>query len=336
MSDLSPKENLMRVLNHKIPGWIPNVRKEIINYWPAELAERAPGNGSPQQALGGTGFDWFGVHWTFQEENGSSMVSHEYPALLIDITQWRECVKFPDLDAIDWGAAYKRDAHIFNPEKVVCVTLLNGMFERLHSLMGMEEACCALLLEPEEVYDFFEAVANHKIKLMEKLITNFPIDLIEIHDDWGHKNNSFFSPELWSRLLKPHVKRLTDYGRERGIKLRFHSCGKVDNLMDLMVEAGIENWSSAQTVNDIESIIKRYGDRLVIAGGMDLQIFTSPGMTDEKMDAIVAERIDNLCRGGAFLPYGTSSIPPLNASIERVLEARRDFFKNPENHKIPA
>lgn len=335
MAELTPKENMIRVLKHQIPERIPNLLKDTISYLPPEVAERAPGDGSIAQKLGGTGYDWFGIHWTFQPHAGASMVSHEYPPLLEDITQWKEVVKFPDLDAIDWAAIAERDKDKFDPQKLCTITLLNGMFERLHALMGMEEACCALLLEPEATYEFFGAVADHKIKLMDKLVTHFPVDQIELHDDWGHHTNAFFGADTWEELLAPHIKRIVAFAKEKDVFLRFHSCGKVESLIPSMVEAGIDHWSSAQTINDIENIIKNYGDRLVLTGGMDWEELKKPGITKEEAKAIVTDKVLKLCRGGALIPFGGSSVPLVNPVLEEILSEQKDFFKNPENCKLP-
>ena len=326
MPKLTVRENLIRVLNHQIPEWIPNVRQDSCDYLPPEIAERAPGDGSPEQRLGGTGFDWFGVHWTFQADIRASMVSHEYPPLLTDVTKWKEVVKFPDLDAIDWQTAAERDKGRFQRDKLCSITLLNGMFERLHSLMGMTEACCALMLEPEAVYAFFEAVADHKIRLMEKIVEHYQVDLIELHDDWGFQNNSFFDHNTWNSLIRPHIERIVACGRKLGIFLRFHSCGKIDNLIPYMVEAGIEHWSSAQTINDLEMIVREFGSRLVITGAMDLDVLKEPGITKEEMKTIVIGQIRKLGGRGSVLPAAASSVPGVAEVINEVLAEQTDFI----------
>jgi hypothetical protein len=334
MSELTAKENYLLVMDHKVPERIPNSRSDVSDYCPLEIAERAPGDGSFEQRFGGTGYDWFGVHWTFQPHVGASTVSPGYPPLLEDITKWKSKVVFPDLAAFDWAAMAERDAHRYDPEKLGCITLLNGMFERLHSLMGMTDACCALLLESEAVFDFFGKVADHKIRLMEKIIDNYPVQMIEIHDDWGHSNSSFFSPETWQSLIEPHLKRIISFGREKGIYLRFHCCGKVDNLMDLMVNAGIEHWSSVQTINDIRTILKTYGDRLTLTGGMDLAELKVPGISKEAIKSIVTRQVVDFCKGGALIPFAAASVPGLVEILNEVLDEQKDYFKNSENRLL--
>jgi hypothetical protein len=321
-------------MNHKVPERIPNSRLDVSDYCPLEIAERAPGDGTFEQRFGGTGYDWFGVHWTFQAFAGASMVSPEYPHILGDAASWKSVVKFPDLEAFDWAAMAKRDSPRYDPDKLGCVTILNGWFERLHSLMGMAEACCALLMEPGAVSDFFGAVTDHKIKLMEKVVAHYPIQMIEIHDDWGHAGNSFFSPEAWRELIEPHVKRIVAFGREKGVYLRFHCCGKVDNLVDLMVGAGIEHWSSVQTINDVRSILKTYGDRLSLTGGMDLDVLKAPGISREEMKRIATKQVLDLCKGGALVPFAAATVPGLVEVLNELLEEQKDYFKDPENRLI--
>ena len=336
MSNLTPKENYIKVLNHQVPDWIPKVRQDEVNYIPVEIAERAPGDGSIEQVLGGTGFDWFGVHWVFQPHVRAATVSHEYPPILTDIRKWKEDVKFPDMEAIDWAAAAERDKDVFDPDKLANITLLNGPFERLHALMGMSEACMALLIEPEACYDFFGAVVDHKIRVMEKILEYYPVDQIELHDDWGHQENQFFSVEVWENLLGPHIRRLVKFGKDNNIFLRFHSCGKIENLIPSMVDAGIEHWTSAQTINDIESILKNYGDRLVLTGGMDLASLKLGAIPKEEMKAIVKEQIFKLCKGGALLPFGSSAVVGLKETINEIIDENADFFEKPENRVLPA
>jgi hypothetical protein len=334
VAGLTPKENYLLVMNHQVPERIPNSRLDVSDYIPLEIAERAPGDGSFEQRFGGTGLDWFGVHWVFQASAGASMVDPEYPHMLEDVTRWKAEVKFPDLEAFDWAAMAKRDASRFDPNKLGCITILNGMFERLHSLMGMAEACCALLMEPTAVFDFFGAITEHKLKLMEKIIAHYPIQMIEYHDDWGHANDSFFSRETWSSLIEPHMKRIIAFAREKGIHLRLHCCGKADRLVDLMVAAGIEHWSSVQTINDVRNILKKYGHRLSLTGGMDLDVLKAPGIGREEMKRIATKQVIDFCKGGALVPFAAATVPGLVEVLNEVLEDQKDYFKNPENRLL--
>lgn len=336
MTAITSRENALLALEHKVPEYIPSLKFECYNFLIPELLERGPSHG-PHEPFGGTGFDWFGVHWTFIPSVRAPMVSHEYPPLLNDITKWKEVVRFPDLNAVDWASASARDLSdpAFTRDKLSQLVILNGPFERMHSLMGMVDALCSLKTDSEACYDFFGAVIDYKMSLIDKILKYYPIDLLDFHDDWGHQHNSFFSVETWCDLLKPHVKKLTSFCKEKGVHLQWHSCGYVENLIPEMVDAGIEHWSSCQAVNNIENIIKEYGSKLTVFGGMDLEEYKASDMTLEKLTELVGQRIDKLCKGGALLPLGLNVIPGLAEAVTNALAVRKDFFKNPENCILP-
>jgi hypothetical protein len=259
------------------------------------------------------------------------MVDPDEKHFLDDIADWREKLVFPDLDAIDWAAAAQRDLTdpAYDPDKLRQVTLLNGPFERLHALMGMENALCSLLTDPEECYDFFGAMTDFKIRLMDKIMEHYPVDIFHFHDDLGHQRNSFFSPDLFVSLLKPHFSRLAAHAKEKNVILQWHSCGYVENLLPEVIDAGIEHWSSCQTVNDIGKIVREYGDRLTVCGGFDLEAYRSPDLHIEVLKDLVSARIDDLCRGGAVFPMGPSAFPAIGSAIASALLERGDFFHHP-------
>ena len=117
------------------------------------------------------GYDWWGVHWTATDNTGGMFTpTVGYPPVLTDITKWRAQVKFPDISNIYWEAAAKRDTARLDPNKLTdFYGLGNGLFERLHFLMGFEEAMYALMEEPEECAALVSAIADFYIQIIEKL-----------------------------------------------------------------------------------------------------------------------------------------------------------------------
>lgn len=332
---LTPKENLLKLYNHEIPERIPNAWEDMFRWMPKEILERGPAR-EGESELGGTGYDWFGVHWTYTPQTNAATPSPGYDPILTDITKWREQVKFPDLDAIDWEAAWERDRKNpgYSPDKMACATFLNGPFERLHALMGFEEALVSIMLEPESCREFFEEVVTFKIKLLDKMTAYYPVDILEQHDDYGHQQNAFMSVEQWEELLAPPMKRLVDHCREKGIIFQLHSCGKVESLIPSFIKIGIEHWSSCQPMNDLEGILHKYGDRLTLwAGGSAFLKYDKDNLDDDKRRAILEDQIFKFCKGGAFIP-GVRN-PDFAEMFSKMMEEKRDYYKNPENCKLP-
>ena len=330
---MTRRDNYIRFLRRQDPEFIPDARVDQNALGFTVLNERGPAD--PENPMVNEGMDWFGVMWKYVPNVCAPMVDPAYPPLLEDICDWREIVKFPDLDKIDFkaGAEKELSSPNYDPDKLNLIVLPYGCFERMHCLMGMENACCALMTDPEECAAFFEAVMDYKLKLLDKLCEAFPVDAVEYSDDWGHQHSTFFSPEVYRTLIMPQIKRFTAECERRDLPLIVHCCGKVETIIEDMMEAGIKNWSSVQTVNDVDALIRKYGDKLTFTGGMD--VFGGKKVSPEEMDRIVGERIDTMCRGGALIPFGTSVVEGLPEAACKAVAERPHFFLDPKNRILP-
>ena len=84
-----------------------------------------------------------------------------------------------------------------DPSKITGYVMQDGLFERLLSLCPAEESLSWLLEEPEDAAEFFEAVADYKIALIEKLFREWaPFDLLINSDDWGTQISTFMAPSV--------------------------------------------------------------------------------------------------------------------------------------------
>ena len=323
---MTRRENLLKFLGHEIPEWIPNYRQDTQVYTPPETLERS----SCKEG----GKDWFGVQWAYEPTIRGFMPDTRCDPFLDDITQWESRVHFPDLEGIDWEGMVQRDAGKFDPDKVLVVQIVCGLFERLAAMLGMAEANIALIEEPEACRDFLCAMADFHIRKMEKFLTYFPqIDMFEIHDDWGTQISSFMSPDTWRQVIGPAVSKITKFLKSKGKHLHLHSCGRVEGLIPGMIEAGVEHWTSAQSMNDLPGILKKYGPtrKFTLTGGFDIPEWRRADITKEELMPLVEARIDQLCRGGACLPYVALRVPYVNDCITELLNQKTDFYKDPQN-----
>ena len=105
------------------------------------------------------GLDAFGVDWEYIPVAGGSMVRPGKP-FLEDISEWREKVKLPDVDAWDWEGSRSANAELLETDDHVRVMwIFTGFFERLISLLEFENAAVVLIDEEqkEEVHGFLDA-----------------------------------------------------------------------------------------------------------------------------------------------------------------------------------
>lgn len=289
---ISPKENFKLLLDHKKPMYFP-IHSDIAGILPNAILERPANNRG--------GKDWFGVEWDYVPSAGSPMVKPN-SELFEDMSNWKESIDIPDLDAIDWEASAKEIEPFYDEDKLSSFLVMNGPFERLHSFMGIENAFIAFYEEPEAVHEYMEFITEYKIKLLGKMIDHYKVDIIQFHDDWGCNKNGFFPAQMFEEFIYPYMKRIVQYVKQRGVYFDMHSCGKVDLYIPYMVKMGCDMWNPAQCLNDLANIKKQYGDKLVICGGMDDYFLDSATITEEELHQYARDKIDLLGAGGGYLP----------------------------------
>lgn len=310
---MTKREQLLQVYAHKNIGYVPNFFTDFDFLKPDTMNERAEAGGK----------DWFGVEWEYVPLVMAAMVKPG-TKVLTDITQWREQVHFPDLDAIDWEAAAAKETAGWDREnKISYLMLINGMFERTHALMGFEDAFMAMYDEPEEYQALVDAITDYKVKLIEIMGKYYKPDVLCFHDDYGANDRMLMSPELWRQFFKAPLKRVIDAAHKAGIIYEHHSCGYIEPIFDELVELGIDAIDPLQITNPIRELKDKYQDRLTFVGGYDTQnVYDRPGVTEEEIRRETQRTMDLLAPGGSFVAF------PLTVTFDFVPTFIDEHFRH--------
>lgn len=331
---LTPRENALIAYRHQTPAWIPCFFTDIILTQACPAMERYTGHT--------VGKDYFGVEWTYEPHIHAPMPT---PGKIHfdDIADWRDHVKLPDLEAIDWEKQADIDVHtdfqafvmgagivpfkdgssVYDTDKLRVCMILNGPFERLHSYMGFENALMALAEDPDECSAYFETLFNWKVEYIRKIRQYYDMDVINFHDDYGAADRMFMNPELWRQIVKPHLKKLVDACHEMGFIYQHHSCGYVEPILEDMAEIGVDAIDTLQACNThLAEIKKKLGDRLTFCGGFDNQhVLDVPGVSPEAVKKEYRRVIDSLAPGGSYVIY------PIGGAFEFVPAFLEEHFQ---------
>lgn len=317
---ISERENFMKMIRKEQPDYVahqPSLLQMII---PSAIQDRAPGCG--------TGYDWFGVHWTEDPDMPMMPVATaNRKPVLEDICDWREVIQWPDLSKIDWETCAQKDVPKKDPDKILCAMMLSGPFERLHDLMGFENALCALLMEPEECGAFFERLCDLKIEQLQYLKKYYDIDMVHFQDDWGSQKDLFFAPDIWRTLIKPHIQRVIDAAHKLNIYFDMHSCGNIDRIVDEIVGMGVDVLDPAQPVNDLRFWHEKYHKNIIFMGALNAQgVIDLPETTDEQIREEVHQKIDLMATDGYFIPFAVSLSPRVTRALDETFIYGRTFY----------
>ncbi|MCL2640181.1 MAG: hypothetical protein FWD53_04990 [Phycisphaerales bacterium] len=296
---LTPRENLLRVIHHNNPQWVPSGLE-------ARARVYAPLNERPTH----TGLDAFGSHWSLHGEAFGGTHPTEGNPVITDILRWREQLHIPDIDADDWSEPRLAALQIDRSQFLVEGFVQMGIFERSHILMGMEEALMAYLTEPDEMAALLTALADHKIATIQKLHEVANLDMIRYGDDWGTQQNLFLPPETWRAIIKPQTKRIFDCCKSLGLLINQHSCGKIESIFADLVEIGADIWNPCQPCNDLAALKRNFSGRITFCGGIDSQfVLSKPNVTAEEVRQEVRRRIDEMAHNGGYIADPSHGVP---------------------------
>ena len=146
-----------------------------------------------------------------------------------------------------------------------------SLYERAWSLRGMENLMIDFYEHPEFVHELLGAIADHNIAQIRKAL-EYEIDAVYFGDDWGSQHGLQMGPACWREFIKPQLARMYGVVRRAGRFVTIHSCGKVQELFDDLIEIGLNGFNPFQPeVMDVQDLMQRYRGRLTFIGGLSTQ-----------------------------------------------------------------
>ena len=319
---LTEKQNYLMMLSGEHPEWVPHYTfvpmpgetKTVATHMhePPILIPHRINNGGP---------DIWGVNYVPTYETGQALIPEPDNFILKDVRKWRDVIKAPSLEGIDWEDMVKKHIEQTGIDRTQTALALNlhfGYFQHLMSFMGFSEGLMAMHEEPDEVMELFTYICDFFIEVAANVIDLYKPDVLTLMDDTAAWGASFISPQMYRDMLIPFHDRWAKMGRDRGLKLTMHNCGKCESIIDDLVAMGINSWDPAQTCNDLEAIKAKHGNKLVIAGGWDARgRLLDPDVTDEEIVASAEEAFRKFAPGGGFAWCGGFLGPVDDPEIKR-------------------
>jgi uroporphyrinogen decarboxylase len=201
-----------------------------------------------------------------------------------------------------------------------------GVYEHVSRLMGYEGLCYALIENRSLVKMVADKVGELILEYNRRLLELDGVSVIFQGEDLGFNTQTLISPEDIRTFFLPWHREYATLVHEKGRPYYIHSCGKVDDLMDdLIDDVGIDAKHSFQ--DNVLSIIeykKRWGKRIGLLGGVDVDRLTSD--TPDDLRRYVRHIMESCSEGGRFAIGAGNSIPsyiPVENYLTMLDEALR-------------
>ncbi|MDI7276337.1 MAG: uroporphyrinogen decarboxylase family protein, partial [Anaerolineae bacterium] len=180
-----------------------------------------------------------------------------------------------------------------------------ALFCRISELCGMEKAMTLLLQEPAIVDAMVERITEFYLDFYRRVLDAAPgqIDIALTGDDLASQKGLLFSLSVFRRFFKRPFRRIFELIRSRGVKVMFHSCGAVRELIPDLIDTGVDILMPVQPSAvgmDPARLKAEYGRDLCFYGGIDVQ-HTLPYGSPTEVRAEVRGRIETLGRDGGYI-----------------------------------
>ena len=181
-------------------------------------------------------------------------------------------------------------------------------------LRGLEQLLMDLLVDPGFVSALMEKLLEINLKGTRRFleIVGPYIHVFRAADDLATQTGLLMPPEVYRTLLKPVYKRYFDAVHAlTPAKLFYHSCGCVTELLDDLIEIGVDviNPVQVSALGDTARLKARFGSRVTFWGGIDTQ-HVLPNGTPEDVEREVRQRIRDLGPGGGYVVASVHNVQP--------------------------
>jgi len=240
---------------------------------------------------------------------------------------------WPDFDAdYRYGEVEKKTREYHERGLAVCGELYQTIFETAWLMRDMQDFMQDLLLNQEIAHAICENITRIRIRQARKFAAA-GVDVLRLGDDMVSQMGLMMSMETYRTFFRPRIKRIIEAAKEVNpdILIFMHCCGKVEEIIEDLIDAGVEILNPLQPeCNDLKMINEKYSDRLSFWGGIGVQS-VMPNGSPQEVKAKVREIAEILGKEGGLLLAPAHILDPAIPweNIEAYIEAARSLQTGP-------
>jgi len=230
------------------------------------VSRNSPGKAAPAPY---SHYDEWGCGWLKTElENMGQIKIHP-------ISEWAKLdgYIFPDPDD---PVCYEgvENQFIGSEDKYIITGIFMLLFEKLQALRGFENLLEDFYSEWGKISDLADRVVDFNLRVIDNMASRFPgkIDGLSFTDDWGTETALIINPKLWNEFFKPRYKKIFDACHGVGWHVWMHSCGKVNEILEGLIEIGCDVINLQQPrVMGIKEIGEKFAGKICFQTTCDIQ-----------------------------------------------------------------
>lgn len=188
----------------------------------------------------------------------------------LEFFQWPDPAKYIDVEECKKRVALA-------PDDKVCLGMMwSAHFQDTCAAFGMENALMNMIANPE-IYEAVDAkIMEFYLKANEIFYeaTKGRLNAVLIGNDMGSQRGLMLSPDMVRRFIIPGCKKLVEQAHSYGLKVIYHSCGSIVDVIPDLIEAGVDIIHPIQALAagmEPQGLKEKFGDKVSFCGGVDTQ-----------------------------------------------------------------
>ncbi len=242
-----------------------------------------------------------------------------------------------DAEKFDWpdpGKYISLDAceNLFQnvpKDKAILGMAWSAHFQDTCAAFGMENAMMNMIANPDLYRAVDEKIVQFYLKANEIFYkaAKGRMHAVLIGNDMGSQRSLMLSPQMVRDFIIPGAKRLVAQAKEYGLKVIYHSCGAISEIIPDLFEAGVDVVHPIQALAEgmqPDRIKRDFGDMGAFCGGVDTQDLLVNG-SPEDIKSKVRELRSLFPTGLVLSPSHEAIMPDVKPeNIEALFEAAKE------------
>ena len=202
-----------------------------------------------------------------------------------------------------------------------------SLYARAHYIRGLENTWCDIYTDPDKLGELLDILVGMNLYVIEQYAKE-GFDGYIFCDDWGLQDRLMISPEAWRTLWKPRYAKIFAKAQESGIRTFMHSCGHIVDILDDLIDIGLDVVHMDQQANmGLDLLGKRFGGRLTFFSPVDIQTVLPKGDYAEIRAYARHMARAFATRKGGFIPRWYTDPQGAGHSMDAVNVMCEEFLK---------
>ena len=243
----------------------------------------------------------------------------------LEFFQWPDPAKYIDVEEC------KRRVALAPDDKVCLGMMWSAHFQDTCAAFGMENALMNMIANPE-IYEAVDAkIMEFYLKANEIFYeaTKGRLNVVLIGNDMGSQRGLMLSPDMVRRFIIPGCKKLVEQAHSYGLKVIYHSCGSIVDIIPDLIEAGVDIIHPIQALAagmEPQGLKEKFGDKVSFCGGVDTQDLLVNG-TPEDVQKKVKELRTIFPTGLIISPSHEAILPDIPpANIQALFDEAQKVY----------